>query len=857
MDRDMQLLVTLDNAQILAKLNSSEQGLSNTNAKKRQILYGKNELGRKPYHSVILEAIAHSTNPLVVILVVAALMSAFTGNMINAGIIITIIIFSVGLDYFQSRRALVAVKKLQQQIAATATVLRDGQWIEILCDQLVPGDIIRLVAGDLVPADALLLKAKDIHVHQSALTGESLPVEKESIQEDKAPQNLVEARNAVFSGSTIVNGVATAVIVNTGVSTLFGQIAESIKKAPPHTEFEKGTMRFGAFIMKTVFFLVIFVFAVNIYLKRSLIESLLFAIALAVGLTPELLPMITTVTLAAGAVHMARKKVIVKNLSAIQNFGSIDILCSDKTGTLTSGEMVLDQYIDLFGIKNEQVMLLAYLTSLFGTGIPNPFNKAVLKKSSINPLDMAILKHDHPNVQKYNKIDEIPFDFERRCSSVVVDKNGIHLLITKGAPESVMKVCNAYDKCGKTLVLNDKIRKQCDSIFSSLSQQGYRVLAVAYRKLKNTQTTYHALDEKEMVFAGFLAFNDPPLSGIQKVIKELHQQGVKVKIITGDNDLVAAHVCKQVGLDVSRIVLGEELDHISDSALGKIAEETDVFARISPIQKQRIIIALKTRGHVVGYLGDGINDAPSLHSADVGISVAGAVDIARESADIILLKQDLSVLLNGIIEGRKSFGNVMKYLMMGTSSNFGNMLSMAGAVLFLPFLPMLPIQILLNNLLYDTSQITIPTDNVDNSFIKKPKHWNIDIIKKFMFYIGPISSIFDFLTFYVMLKVFAASEALFQTGWFVESLATQTLVIFVIRTAKNPWKSRPSLSLTLMVLTVVSIGILLPFSPLAKYWGFVPLPPIYFLFLTTATLIYLMLVEMIKKKLMWRWLEKN
>jgi P-type Mg2+ transporter len=728
MNRNMLLLVTLDNKQVLDKLDSSEQGLTNINAQKRQILYGKNDLGRKPYRSVILESISNSTNPLVIILVVAALLSAFTGNMINAGIIITIIIFSVGLDYFQSRRALVAVKKLQQQIAATATVLRDGQWIEISFEQLVPGDIIRLVAGDLVPADSLLLKAKDIHVHQSALTGESLPVKKESILEEKAPHNPIEARNAVFSGSTIVNGIATAVVVNTGS--------------------------------------------------------------------------------------------------------------------------------DLFGEKKEHVMLMAYLTSLFGTEISNPFKKAVLKKASINPLDMAILKHDHPNVQKYSKIDEIPFDFERRRSSVVVDRNEIHLLITKGAPEYVMKVCSTYDNDGKFLVLNDEIRKQCDSMFSSLSQQGYRVLAVAYRKVKNTQTSYHAHDEKEMVFAGFLAFNDPPLNGISTVIKELHQQGVKVKIITGDNDLVAAHVCKQVGLDVSRIVLGEELDHISDSALGKIAEETDVFARISPVQKQRIIIALKTRGHVVGYLGDGINDAPSLHSADVGISVAGAVDIARESADIILLRQDLGVLLNGIIEGRKSFGNVMKYLMMGTSSNFGNMLSMAGAVIFLPFLPMLPIQILLNNMLYDTSQITIPTDNVDNSFIKKPKHWNIDIIKKFMFYIGPISSIFDFLTFYVMLKVFAASEALFQTGWFVESLATQTLVIFVIRTAKNPWQSRPSLSLTLMVLAVVSIGILLPFSPLAKYWGFVPLPSMYFLFLTVATLFYLILVEIIKKKLMWRWLEK-
>ncbi|MCL9685249.1 magnesium-translocating P-type ATPase [Legionella maioricensis] len=853
----MSLLVTLNNTQVLAKLDSSQQGLSNAAAKERQLLYGKNELAHKPYQAVILEAISHAINPLVIILFIAALISAFTGNMINANIIITIIVFSVGLDYLQSHKALVAIKKLQQQITTSATVMRDGYWTEVPCNQLVPGDIIRFVAGNLVPADSLLLTAKDLHVHQSALTGESLPVEKESIPEDKILKNPVEAKNAIFSGSSIINGVATAVIVNTGSNTLFGQIAESLKKAPPRTEFEKGTMRFGAFIMKAVFFLVIFVFSVNIYLKRSLIESLLFAVALAVGLTPELLPMITTVTLAAGAAHMARKKVIVKNLSAIQNFGSIDVLCSDKTGTLTSGEMALDQYTDPFGKKDEHVLLLAYLTSLFGTGVSNPFNKAVLKKTSINPLDIAILKHDHPSVQKYNKLDEVPFDFERRRSSVVVDKNEHHLLITKGAPEYVLKVCTTYDNDGKTSILNDETLKQFNSFFASLSQQGYRVLGVAYKKLECTQISYNAEDEQEMIFAGFLAFSDPPLSNIPKVIKKLNHQGVKVKIITGDNDLVATHVCKQVGLDVSRIVLGEELDRISDSALGKVAEETEIFARISPAQKQRIIIALKTRGHVVGYLGDGINDAPSLHSADVGISVAGAVDIARESADIILLKQDLSVLLNGIIEGRKSFGNVMKYLMMGTSSNFGNMLSMAGAVLFLPFLPMLPVQILLNNLLYDTSQITIPTDNVDSSFIKKPKHWNIDVIKKFMFFIGPISSLFDFITFYVMLNVFAASEALFQTGWFVESLATQTLVIFVIRTAKTPWQSKPSLSLTLMVLTIVSIGVLLPFSPLAKYWGFVPLPPMYFLFLTSATVLYLGLVEIIKKKLMWRWLENR
>lgn len=856
MDANLQKLLMLEKNQALAKLDSSLSGLTNAEAKRRQVLYGSNEIAGKTYHSVIIESLSHSTNPLVAILLIAALISAFTGNTISAVIIITIIILSIALDYFQTHRALVAVKKLQQHIAARATVLRNGQWMEIANRNLVPGDIIRLMAGDMVPADSLLIEAKDVHVQQAALTGESLPVEKEVSETPSLQNNLIEAKNAVFSGSSIISGTATAVVVNTGRSTVFGHIAESLKKTAPLTEFEKGILRFGLFIMRTVFVLVIFVFSVNIFFHRALIESLLFAIALAVGLTPELLPMITTVTLAAGAIRMAKKKVIVKNLSAIQDVGSIDILCSDKTGTLTSGEMILEQSIDIFGKKSEHVMLFAYLNSLFGTEITSPFNSAILKKANINPLDAAILKHDHPDVQVYHKADEIPFDFERRRSSVVVDKSGTRLLITKGAPEHVLKVCTHYENEGTDHKLDDKMQKQILGLFMSLSKQGYRLLAVAFRKM-DTQSAYTTRDEKNLVLLGFLAFFDPPLKDIPNVIKELKSEGVRIKILTGDNDLVARHVCEQVGIDTSRILLGDELEHISNPALAELADEIDVFARISPIQKQRIISVLRLRGHVVGYIGDGINDAPSLHSADVGISVAGAVDIAREAADIILLKRHLKVIQDGILEGRKSFGNVMKYLMMGTSSNFGNMLSMAGAVLFLPFLPMLPTQILLNNLLYDISQVTIPTDNVDRSFLLKPKHWNIDIIRKFMLYIGPISSIFDFLTFFVMLKLFAATESLFQTGWFVESLATQTLVIFVIRTAKNPWQSKPSLPLAIMVVFVVSLGILLPFSPVAKFWGFVPLPPLYFLFLVTATIAYLFLVEIIKKKLMWRWLQST
>ncbi|RYB52599.1 magnesium-translocating P-type ATPase, partial [Legionella pneumophila] len=816
---DLNDLSTYDQNLLLNELNSSLEGLNNFQAQKRLTQYGTNEILRKPYHLIILEAISHSINPLVAILFFAALISAFTGNVVNAAIIISIIIISIGLDYFQSHRALVAIKMLQKKIATTVTVLRENQWLEIPAKELVPGDLFRLSAGDMVPADSILLKSKDLHIHQAALTGESMPVEKEAIPLKTKPKNPLDALNIVFSGSSVIGGSATALAINTGSNSLFGHIAESLKKKPPHTEFEQGMMRFSTFIMKMVFLLVIFVFSINIYMHRPLLDSLLFAVALAVGLTPELLPMITTVTLASGAVRMSKKKVIIKNLSAVQNFGSIDILCSDKTGTLTSGEMNLTKYLDFSGKQSEFVMLLAYLNSLYITEIKSPFNIAVLKKARLNPLDLAILKHDHPDIQPYHKVDEIPFDFERRRSSVIVSKNENHLFICKGAPENIMSVCSYYDFAGERELFTEKEQKQCELLFQSLSSEGYRVLAIAY-KLMDRQLKYTQSDEKEMIFAGFLAFTDPLLEDIPKVIKDLRQEGINIKILSGDNLIVTQHICQTVGMDTSRILTGEEISKISDDALPSLAEGIDIYARINPMQKQRIISALKKRGHVVGYLGDGINDVPSLHHADVGISVASAVDIAREAADIVLLEHHLKVLLNGIIEGRKSFRNVMKYLMMGTSSNFGNMISMAVAVLFLPFLPMLPRQILLNNLLYDISQITIPTDHVDPSSIHQYKRLDINIIRQFMFYVGPISSVFDFLTFFVMLKIFSANEALFQTGWFVESLATQTLVIFIIRTAKKPWQSMPSLPLTATVLLIVMVGIWLPFSPFSGLFGF-------------------------------------
>jgi Mg2+-importing ATPase len=601
--------------------------------------------------------------------------------------------------------------------------------------------------------------------------------------------------------------------------------------------------------MKTTIVLVLFVLLVSVLAHHNFMESLLFAVALAVGLTPEFLPMITTVTLGQGAVHMARKKVIVKHLEAMQNFGSIDVLCSDKTGTLTSGEMSLERHVNPFGAASERVFLLAYLNSLHETGVSNPLDEAIRERQRNNPLDTAVLRHDRPDIHDYRKIDEIPFDFERRRLSIVVEHEGARLLIVKGAPESVLAACAAYELAGQQYPFDLQSRKRCETIYRDFCADGLRVLAVAYANVA-TEDVYRADDEKQLVLAGFLTFSDPPLETAKLALQDLRRDGIEVKILTGDNELVTQHVCSQVGLDSSRTILGSELERMTDTALAHVVEQTSVFARVSPAQKNRIILALKNRSHVVGYLGDGINDAPSLHAADVGISVATAVDVAKDAADFILLERSLAVLHTGIIEGRKAFGNVMKYLLMGTSSNFGNMFSMAAAAMFLPFLPMLPTQILLNNFLYDLAQVTIPTDKVDETFIHKPQRWNVKMIRDFMIYIGPLSSIYDFLTFFALLRIFHASEQFFHSGWFVESLATQTLVIFVIRTARNPWRSRPSLALTLTTISAVLFGTVLPFTSLGALIGFTPLPVSFLLFIAVATGTYLTLVELVKRRLM-------
>ena len=836
-------------------------GLSSQAVRQKFLEFGANELETSKHRPLFLQLLAYFVQPLVAILLIAALVSGVSGDWLNALIIVLIVVGSIVLDFVQTRRSQVAAESLRAQVSSTASVKRDGAWLEVSRRELVPGDLIRLIAGDLVPADARLLVANDLHVQQAALTGESMPVEKEVSSQDPGQktadfENLADALNLVFVGSSVVSGKAEAVVTATGSRTAFGGIASSLARRAPETEFERGMKSFSLFIVQIVFFLVLFVFVVSAFHHRDPLESLLFAVALAVGLTPEFLPMITTITLSNGAIRMSKQKVIVKNLSSIQNFGQIDTLCSDKTGTLTSGVMTLSGRLDPFGASSDKVFLLAYLNSFLETGIANPLNDAILTHANANPLDAAILKSDHPDVSGYSKLDEIPFDFERRRASVVVNRKCAdgsleHMMITKGAPESILEICTALEQNGVSQVLNEETRAAVEKTYQGLSAQGYRVIAVSYRLMLNDaqQTAYRANDEHDLVLAGFVTFVDPPLNDAKDVLEELRAKGVSVKILTGDNELVARHVCEAVGLEVGRIVLGSELERMTDSALLQVSEANTVFARVSPAQKNRIILALKARKHVVGYMGDGINDAPSLHTADVGISVANATDIAKDAADIILLEPGLRVLLGGILEGRRAFGNVMKYLLMGTSSNFGNMFSMAGASLFLPFLPMLATQILVNNFLYDLAQITIPSDNVDEAFIQKPHRWDINLIRHFMFWIGPISSVYDFLTFYVLLNVFHAKESEFHTGWFVESLATQTLVIFVIRTFGSPFRSKASPALAITALAVVLVGALLPFTPLAAPLGFVPLPAQFYLFLVAATLTYLGLVEVVKRRL--------
>jgi Mg2+-importing ATPase len=815
-------------------LGNHAPGLTSAEAARRLAENGPNEPVAVHRHSAVVQLLRLFENPLVIILLVASGISIGLGQGTDALIIITVVLVGISINFWQTYRSRQAVDRLRASVAPTATVERDGTWEEIPIRTVVPGDLFRLSAGDLVPADGRLVVSRDLSVQQAMLTGESLPVDKHS--DSGRGLEGPDDPSCVFLGTSVVSGTATAVAIATGPNTVFGDIAQRLGTHPPISEFEHGLRRFSVLILRTTMVLVLFILLVALSLRRDPIESLLFAVALGVGLTPEFLPMIASVTLTAGAMRMAREGVIVKHLPAIQNFGSIDILCSDKTGTLTKGDMQLDRAIDPNGAVSDRPRQLATVNSRFETGIRSP-------------LDAAIMKQCHIDVTGYTKVDEIPFDFERRRLSIVVDApDGGRLLVTKGAPESILALTTAIEVNAQIRPLDDNGRQASMSLSERLGADGFRVLAVAYRDVQR-RDTYARADERDLVLAGFVVFADPVLADAAEAAADLRRDGVAVKILTGDNPCVARHVCGQVGIDQDEIVTGDEIARLDDEALGHVAEQTSVFARVSPSQKNRIILALKRRGHVVGFLGDGINDAPSLHTADIGISVLTATDVARESAEVILGQSGLRVLHRGILEGRRASGNMMKYLLMGTSSNFGNMFSMAAASVFLPFLPMLPTQILLNNLLYDIAQITIPTDHVDRTYVNRPQRWDMRLIRDFMLFVGPVSSVFDFLTFYVLLRVLHATEILFHTGWFVESLATQTLVLFVIRTMENPLVSHPSLALTITTLAVVAIGLLLPVTPLASLLGFTVPPPTYFAFLCIATITYLCLVEVVKRRM--------
>jgi len=816
-------------------------GLSAAEAEARLARYGPNLFRGRQDKSLLRQYIARFKNPLVIILLVASAVSAFTGEVTNFLIIGCIVLLSVTLDFVQEYRANAAAEKLRESVAIRSIVFRDGKPLEVAVSQVVPGDVVLLAAGDLIPADGRVLEAHDLFVKQALLTGESYPVEKRPGTLPDTATDLQEATNAVFMGTTVISGSATMLAVGTGSATAIGEIADSISRQALPSSFELGTRRFGMLIMRLTVLMVMFVLLVNILFHKPWLESFLFAVALAVGLTPELLPMVVSVTLSRGALRMAKQHMIVKRLAAIQDLGSMDVLCTDKTGTLTEAKIRMERHVDADGRPSERVLELAYLNSFFETGLKSP-------------LDEAILEHRHIEVGAWKKIDEIPFDFERRCISVLLDNGARRWLVVKGAADEIVGLCTHCEAEGAGVQrhLDEAALAAVHARHHALEEEGFRVLGIAWRQVPLDHPHAIVGDETELVLAGFAAFLDPPKESAASALEALRAAGVAIKIVTGDSDLVTRHVCAQLKIPVTGLLTGKEIAQMDEHALRARVETTNLFCRVNPSQKNRIILALKARGHVVGYLGDGINDAPSLHSADVGLSVDSAVDVAKEAADMILLKPDLHVLHAGVLEGRRTFGNIMKYIMMGTSSNFGNMFSMAGASLFLPFLPMLPTQILLNNILYDVSEIPIPLDEVDAGEILKPRVLDLNFIRNFMLVIGPVSSLFDFLIFYIMLAVLQADEKLFQTGWFVESLCTQVLVIFIIRTRGNPLKSRAHALLTATSLAVVALAVLLPFTPLGSHFGFVPPPAKFYFILGAMVLGYLVVVELAKQGF-YRW----
>jgi len=855
---------TREISEVLQSLGASPNGLTEEEAAARLEQYGPNEVAHEKRHEWLRRLWIAVRNPLVILLTVLAVLSYATDDFPGGTVMMVMVFLGVSLRFVQETRADNAAAKLKAMIKVTATALRDGQAKEIPLQQLVPGDVVKLSAGDMIPGDVRLISAKDLFIIQATLTGESLPVEKSDVRDPRTNISSIECTNICFLGTSVESGTATAVIVATGERTYFGKMARSLAGQQVETAFDKGVKKFVWLMITFMAVMVPAVFLINGFTKHSWGKDIfLSALAIAVGLTPEMLPMIVSVCLSKGAIAMSRKKVIVKKLNSIQNFGAMDVLCTDKTGTLTIDRIILELHCDVFKNESETVLRDAYLISHFQTGLKNLLDRAVLQYKEL---------HRELSIEKYKMVDEIPFDFSRRMMSVAVERpDGERELLTKGAPEAVFARCTHFESDGEIFPMEPVLVGDLVQQVDELSEDGFRVLAVATKKLGN-QTTFTKADECNLVLTGYLAFLDPPKDTAAKAIEVLRQHGVTVKVLTGDNDLVTRKVCSEVGIHAEKILVGGQVEGLSDEQLAAEVETTDVFARLSPAHKKRVVQALQRKKHVVGFMGDGINDAPALRAADVGISVDNAVDIAKESADMILLEKSLMVLEEGVLEGRKVFVNILKYIRMGASSNFGNMFSWLGASAWFPFLPMQPLQILTNSLLYDFSQVPIPTDNVGPQQIAKPRPWVMGEIAKFIIFIGPISSIFDYTTFCLMWFYFKCSHvvvtpalaarfpgdpinhsyaaALFNTGWFVESLMTQTLIVHVIRTNLIPFiQSRASWQLTMTTILIMAVGAYLPFSPVARYLGFVPLPWQFWPFLLATLLCYVGLTQAIKTRL--------
>ncbi|MFI5153976.1 MAG: magnesium-translocating P-type ATPase [Chitinophagales bacterium] len=818
---------------LLDTLQSGINGLSEEEAGERLVKYGYNKLKPATHQTTALLLIRQFKSPLTIILVASAILSFFLGERTDSLIILFIILVSAGLGFFQEKGAAGAVSKLLSLVRVDTRIIRDGKETSIPMDHVVPGDIVILSAGNIVPGDCRLLESKDLFINEASLTGETFPAEKKCGTLPQ-PVRMSERSNMLFMGTSVVSGSAKAVIAKTGIATEFGAISDHLRVLQPETAFEKGIRRFGYLLMEITLLLVLIVFAINIFMHKPVLDSFLFSLAIAVGLTPQLLPAIISINLAKGASNMAKLQVIVKKLSSIENLGSMNVLCADKTGTLTEGKVSLYKSVNYNGIENNKVFTMAYLNAFFETGFTNP-------------IDSAIRDQPPPSMIGIQKLDEVPYDFIRKCLSIVVNDNSSHYIITKGAFDQIIAKCNVVeDEEGKLIPMPD-LKEKLRLLYTGFCQKGYRILGIAYKPIPAEKLKMEKSDESEMRMLGLLLFTDSPKPDASATLQELKKLGINLKIITGDNALVAAHVSQQVGIDHPVILTGEQLRQMNSDALVNKVNHTDIFAAVEPSQKERILMALKRAGNTVGFIGDGINDAPALHAADVGISVNGAVDVAKEAADIVLLGNDLRVLINGVKEGRKTFANTMKYIFMATGANFGNMFSMAGSSLFLSFLPLLPKQVLLTNLLTDIPEMTIATDSVDDSMIDHPRKMNIVFIRKFMIVFGIISSIFDYLTFFVLLYWLRAGVDEFRTGWLLESVISASLIVLILRTSKPFYMSRPGKYLMIATFSVVAMTILLPYSPFAKALGLIPLPLSFNLWLALIIVFYGVTAELAKR----------